>query len=125
MRAVAECPALSGLQELRLEARRVTDIDLTRLFRSPHLGRLRELTLLAVGADAVLKAAAEAPETARLRRLFLGEGSRMTVVGAEALLRESPLDSVASIGFVGRPGQVPWETFDRVIDKLGPRLDLH
>jgi uncharacterized protein (TIGR02996 family) len=125
VRAVADCPALANLEELRLEARRVTAEDLTRLLRSPHLRRLRELTLLAINADLVLTAAAEAPETARLRRFFLGDGAGMTVAGAEALLRASPLDAVASIGFVGRPSQVPWKTFDRVIHKLGPRLDLY
>jgi hypothetical protein len=125
VRAVADCAALAGLEELRLEARRTTADDLTRLLRSPHLRRLRELTLLAVNADAFLTAAAEVPETARLRRVFLGEGSGMTAAGAAALLRSSPLDEVASIGFVGRPTGMPWKTFDRVIRKLGPRLDLY
>jgi uncharacterized protein (TIGR02996 family) len=125
VRAVAECPGLVGLEELRLEARRVTADDVTRLLLSPHLGRLRELTLSGVSADTFLTAAAQVPETARLRRIFLGEGSGMTAAGAEALLRRSALDEVTSIGFVGRPSRVPWEVFDQVIRKLGPRLDLH
>jgi uncharacterized protein (TIGR02996 family) len=125
MRAIADCPALANLTTLRLEARRVTARDVTRLLASPHLPRLRQLGLFAINADTVLTAGAEVPETARVRRLVLGEAHRITDAGANALLRTSPLDAVTSIFFGGRPPGVSAGLFDKVVRKLGARFDSY
>jgi hypothetical protein len=102
--------------------RQVKPPDLDRLLRSPHLARLRDLCLWGVSAAAVLKAAAEVPETTRLRRLHLGEAHRtLTDTGANILLRKSPLDASA-ITFSKRPRRATGSRFDRVLAKLGNRI---
>jgi uncharacterized protein (TIGR02996 family) len=124
-RLISGCSALSRLYTLRIDPRGARERDLAGLIRSPHLAGLRELSLHGVNPDKLLTVASEMPEAGRLRRLVLGDASKMTDAGVEALLRQSPLDQVASIFFSAVPRRGSRDLFARLVAKLGPRFDSY
>ncbi|VTU00435.1 Uncharacterized protein OS=Nitrospina gracilis (strain 3/211) GN=NITGR_980084 PE=4 SV=1: LRR_6: LRR_6 [Gemmataceae bacterium] len=71
--AIATCPNLAALTDLRLSENRMSDVGLTALAQSPHLSNLRALHIdRNIGGTTGVRALAESPNLAGLRELHLG-----------------------------------------------------